>query len=83
MGIMVYSLLWVVQDLYHQPYVADFELPTIKYMPKKLSILGVLAKAKATAKAKANRARSPSTETKARASSTTSRRAICRPTSSP
>ena len=21
MGIMVYSLLWVVQDLYHQPYV--------------------------------------------------------------
>ena len=21
MGIMVYSLLWVTQDLYHQPYV--------------------------------------------------------------
>ena len=23
MGIMVYSLLWVLQDLYHQPYTAS------------------------------------------------------------
>ena len=23
MGIMVYPLLWVMQDLYHQPYFAD------------------------------------------------------------
>ena len=23
MGIMVYSLLWVMQDLYHQPYVHE------------------------------------------------------------
>ena len=23
MGIMVYSLLWVMQDLYHQPYVGE------------------------------------------------------------
>ena len=23
MGIMVYSLLWVMQDLYHQPYLAS------------------------------------------------------------
>ena len=25
MGIMVYSLLWVMQDLYHQPYVKTFD----------------------------------------------------------
>ena len=24
MGIMVYSLLWVVQDLYHQPFGLGF-----------------------------------------------------------
>ena len=24
MGIMVYSLLWVMQDLYHQPYHLGF-----------------------------------------------------------
>ena len=24
MGIMVYSLLWVMQDLYHQPYVWSY-----------------------------------------------------------
>ena len=24
MGVMVYSLLWVMQDLYHQPHVVGF-----------------------------------------------------------
>ena len=24
MGIVVYSLLWIMQDLYHEPYCAGF-----------------------------------------------------------
>ena len=30
MGIMVYSLLWVMQDLYHQPY---WEEPSFSFRP--------------------------------------------------
>ena len=31
MGIMVYSLLWVMQDLYHQQYVLN--LPSVSQCP--------------------------------------------------
>ena len=27
MGIMLYSVLWIMQDLYHQPYLAPPPLP--------------------------------------------------------
>ena len=29
MGIMVYSLLWVLQDLYHQPYEGPYRTALI------------------------------------------------------
>ena len=29
MGVMVYSLLWVMQDLYHQPYHQRLPLPLL------------------------------------------------------
>ena len=29
MGIMLYSLLWVMQDLYHQPYVICFGVDSL------------------------------------------------------
>ena len=29
MGIMVYSLLWVMQDLYHQPYHSITLIPSL------------------------------------------------------
>ena len=31
MGIMVYSLLWVMQDLYHQPYLKALGPKTLLY----------------------------------------------------
>ena len=37
MGVMVYSLLWVMQDLYHQPYEAPF---TLNFEPPGLSATG-------------------------------------------
>ena len=38
MGITVYSLFWVVQDLYHQPY---FEGSRMVSLPGGLAVLGL------------------------------------------
>ena len=55
MGIMVYSLFWVMQDLYHQPYLnsnspTSFRVPChdfVKNSPaKKVGFLGVQANPK-------------------------------------
>ena len=38
MGIMVYALFWVMQDLYHQPYLS--------YVPDDAELIGSLQKQK-------------------------------------
>ena len=41
MGIMVYSLIWVMQHLYHQPYVYDMPRKLILRLPSSTGDISV------------------------------------------